>query len=354
MSKSGYAEVIGGASGSGGFGVAWFGDGSDGDFVVANGTTHSEPVALDSGVIIKQYKNLTIEYNAVWQPANRCNMTKILVSGDLTLDGTMTFNKLAPLMNDAEAEVLKDEHWNLCNANTQLKGGNGGNAGAGYAKVNYGQNIGGAGAGGAGHELGGGNGGGSGGIGAKEADTQYNPAKAYNGGSGDPRPPIGTVIPYPPASVSDSKYGTGGGVSSTKGGAGPGGSGGLDIQSQSNGGGPSKVGNDGDALGGGCVIIFVKGKVRIGASGVLSADGGSGANGAMVSTNYKVASGGGGGGGGGIIVIIHSGDFVNSGSVHANGGPGGAAGSTSFGYAGNNGESGTVLISALSKLSAAS
>lgn len=351
----GYAEVIGATGGGGANPVptgAYFGDGSDGDFTVKAGTTHSEPVAIDAGTIIKQYKNLTIEAGAVWKPANRCNLTKILVLGDLTLDGSITVDKLAPFLNDSEAEVLKDMHWNACNAHTQLKGGKGGNGGSAYyAPSSAEKNVGASGIGGAGFELGGGLGAGSGGVVLKTA-SDYNVPKAYPGGNGDPRPPIGTTIPYPATKNNTAPlYGVGGGASNYLGGAGPGGSGALYFLSQSSGGGPSKVGTDGgDALGGGCVLIFVKGKVRIGATGSVTADGGIGAKGAFYSTNNKAASGGGGGGGGGIIALIHMGDYINTGSVHANGGAGGEIAYTGWGSAGGDGEVGTVLIAPLSEI----
>lgn len=338
---------------------SWFGDGSDGDFVVAAGETHSEPVTLDEGMIIKQYSSLTIEEGGIWQPANRCNMTKILVSGDLTVNGSMVFDRLMPLQNSSESEVLKDEHWNLCNTYQTLKGGNGGTAGAGGYSGGNGGVQGAAGTGGNGFELGGGCGGGSGGICWRQYSNTYgSTGTAYPGASGEPRPPIGTAIPYAATAKNSSPlYGVGGSVTggsyTYNGGSGPGGSGGILRNYGSNttdqfGGG--KAGTAGSALGGGCAIIFVGGKVKIGATGVISADGGNGARGVGINSATKFASGGCGGGGGGIIAIIHNGDYINSGSVRANGGTGGAIAVSSVGSAGSDGDAGTVLIAAIADI----
>lgn len=328
----------------------YFGDGSDGDFVVAAGQTHLEECVADEQQIVKQFKNLTIEAGAVFTPANRCNGMIILVQRDLYLDGTISVDKCAPLVNSAETSCAQEPHILLCKG---LTGGKGGDGGAGSIST-FSSNgvVGAAGVGGAGFALGGGAGAGSGGVGN---------GSAYAGGNGT-RAPIGSTLPYPsPKGGTD--FGVGGWVSDAVGGGGYGGSGAVYkfsyanqmIQTQ---GGVN--GNDGDANGGGAVYIYVGGTIYIGETGMISANGGNGASGVVGHFTFSGSSyrdntslsGGGGGGGGGIVALIHNGRLNNSGTLVARGGFGGAA--AAYGsYAsarGNDGGIGEVFIAKLSTL----
>ena len=327
---------------------SWFGTGEDGDVTISTDTPIA--VGLDEGQIIKQYNNLTITEDGVLHPANRCNGMILLIKGDLTVNGTIHADKCAPLLNTNEESAVQEQHIVLCGA---LTGGSGGSAGA-HSDDDDRIDVSGAGVGGAGFYFGGGFGGGSGG----NSSTNYAFGKGANG---DPRPPVGTAIPYPAPTDQNvaAMYGAGGGsrhsYGSAYGGGGPGGSGGVTFY-----GSPSLAkqnGQTGDALGGGGVWIFVQGKVRIGGAGKISAAGGNGAQGAYVrqpsGSNNKGwnASGGGGGGGGGIVAIIHTGDIVNQGSVTAYGGLGGAVANSAYTtYPGNDGSVGTVLIKSISEL----
>lgn len=176
------------------------------------------------------------------------------------------------------------------------------------------------------------------------------------GGDAEPRPPIGTTIPYP-GGAGAGKYGAGAGSgSSYMGGAGPGGSAAVYVYYSSEYG---KNGNAGNAVGGGLFVLYVGGRFVNAATGVISADGGNGANGTSASKRGEGgasgtrngASGGGGGAGGGIIAVVHTGDYTNQGSIHANGGTRGAAGSSSLvaSYA-TDGSAGPVLITTLDEL----
>ena len=271
---------------------SWFGTGEDGDLTVSSDV--ALPVALDSGQIIKQYNNLTVTSTGVLHPANRCNGMILLVKGDLTVDGTIHVDKCAPLLNDNEELAAQEQHIVLCG----VTGGNGGSGGAGSS---YANDIGQPGIGGAGFVFGGGFGGGSAGA----AHGGRSDAAAYNGGSGDPRPSAGTTVPIEAAVAANAQYGAGGYANAGRssgiayGGGGPGGSGGSAEYTSVNSRYYSQSGLDGDAFGGGLLVIFVAGKVRLNSIAHLSASGGNGANGVLCTNG--ASTGGGGGGGGGAI-----------------------------------------------------
>lgn len=366
MDRIGYATLVGSASGGGVAATTWFGDASDGNLLISAGTTHSEPVTLDEGWIFKQYNNLTIEEGGIWQPANRCNGTIICVYGDLTVDGTISADAKSPLVNDKEVEFLALPWVKLPGVSA---GGNGGDGGAGKKSgadtEYYTEKVGSGGLGGAGHALGGGNGGGGGaGILHGKEDTTGYTFTAQSGTSGV-RAPIGTIIPYPV--TTGNAYGTGGSARASaksssytsvvsKGGDGPGGGGAtlFDTAAGVNAGTPTE-GKDGAAIGGGGLWIYVRGRVSIGSTGLISANGGPGGAGVAKGNGSRTATagGGGGGGGGGIVVVVHSGDYTNNGTVEASGGLGGAAGKASSyitGNAGGNGGVGKVLVTVINEL----
>lgn len=315
--------------------ASWFGTGEDGDLIVS--TDVALPVALDSGQIIKQYNSLTVTSSGILHPANRCNGMILLVKGDLTVDGTIHVDKCAPLVNDSEELAAQEQHVALCGELTGGKGGNGGNA---YESA-PGSAASPGGSGGPGFQFGGGFGGGGGGVGANFAGA---------GGSSNPRPPAGTIIPYPSSTTGNSEYGAGGSARQSsssvlaRGGAGPGGGGGQGAGAHS--------GDAGDAIGGGALWIFAQGKVRIGGTAKISATGGDGgdAYGYAASGTILEFGGGGGSGGGGIVCIVHTGDIVNAGAVTASPGTAGINKTNSAYAAGQSGESGTVLITNISDL----
>lgn len=367
MARTGYAEIIGGAA-QGAANAGWFGDGRDGELYVADGETLSLDVALDEGQIVKRYTNGYIGTGSLLTAANRCNGMVLLFSGDLTVKGTISMDKKAPLLNPLEDQCAAEVHVALCGG---LTGGKGGKAGAG-AVLYYESNgkIGAPGAPGSGFAFGGGPGGGSGAVGF------YSDGFIVKDGANGSRAPVGTDMPYVPTDGADD-YGSGGSlriemmtIGWVPGGAGPGGSGAAQRYSYSseynqylNGNG--QAGAAGDAFGGGAVFIFVKGRLTIEGSGKITAAGGDGADG--IADVYRPESndtyglnasltGGGGAAGGGIIVIVHNGDYTNSGSVSAPGGVGGTGASFVLGFHsaaaenGGDGEIGTVRITTLAEL----
>lgn len=339
--RKGISIVVGAATG-GGANAGWFGDGRDGALNVADGQTLALPVALDEGQIVKQYTSGYIGTGSLLTAANRCNGMVLLFTGDLTIKGTISMDKKAPLLNPMEEQCAAEPHVALCGG---LTGGNGG-GGSTIIPSSYGDGQ--PGIGGNGFALGGGYGGGGG---ARLYDSMITPQK---GGDAEPRAPIGTVIPFY-GEITGALYGAGGaglyrnysGDYVGQGGSMPGGSGGYAGYDS-----PNVVqlrGNDGDAYGGGLLIIYVKGRLIISGSGKITANGGNGANG--LNGGHKTPAGG--AAGGGIIAIVHNGDYTNSGSVAANGGTGGVGYEPSRYTNGANGSIGTVLITTLSDLLAA-
>jgi len=339
MPRQGVTRVRGTAAGS--IGAGYFGNGEEGDVTITGDTPLA--VTLDEGQLIKQYESLTIDEGATLRPANRCNGMILLVQGDLIINGTISADKCAPLLNSFEEEAANELHVALCN----ITGGNGGSGGRGSSYDYSGSGSadrraqGAGGTGGSGFAFGGGYGGGGG-----------SSRSSAPGGPGDPRPPVGSPIPYPGGS-GVRVYGVGGTDSDGTGGAGPGGGGGASAKS-----GYGRNGTAGDAIGGGSIYIFVGGTVTIGATGKITANGGNGGNGASsTGGGYSPGYAGshssyGGGGGGGCIALVHSGRYNNLGSIMVNGGTGGRFGGDNNGYTqnGNPGSAGTTLITTLSEL----
>lgn len=354
MTRVGRTYVKGTAAGAANDG--YFGNGSDGALNVAAGQTFTIDVPSEDTQIIKNYSSVHIAAGATVKTSGRCNGVVWLVSGDFILDGTINVDKRAPLLNDNEAAAAQELHVALCGALNGGKGGNGsagGTAGTSSSSSDmvwssWGNNRAG-GTGGQGFRLGGGYGGGGGG----DSDA---------GGSCEPRPPIGTTIPYP-SGRGVVFCGTGGSSYNSPasdhpyfyaGGAGPGGSGAFGIYNQS-----GKRGNTGDAIGGGAIWIFVMGQVKIGSTGIISACGGGGATGVSGSVSYSggytgssvLYTGSGGGGGGGIIALVYSGGISNLGSLRADGGKGGANIAAPYGSTkGDDGAVGTVFVKSISDL----
>lgn len=353
----------------------WFGSGEDGDLIVAENETKIIDVDKDSGQVFLQLKNLTINTGGVLKPSNRCNGMVLLVRGNFTLNGTILMDKMAPCSNDRESICASVPQIRIVG---DFKGGNGGKGGSGYTDSASDTSVLGGptlrtqgGVGGAGVWSGGGNGGGGGASGflvrgGGSADDRFNKDPVADGSSGD-RPHSDVGLPYinPSSSYNSSgAYGTGGNAAEgVRGGAAPGGGGGFNYYSkgltQYGYYWPNRYYNEngiaGDAYGGGAVWIFVKGTVTIGAAGVISADGGNGADGVTASSDYP-SSGAGGGGGGGIIVLIHNGDITNNGSIHANAGRGGVKSTRDTSYSsddatnGSGGAIGTVVVKSLQEI----
>lgn len=328
-------EAITGTYKGGGGGADYFGDGSDGDLTIATEETYTVQVIEDAESAILNLKSLTIDWGGTLTTSGRCEGLFIKVKGDCTINGTILMDKKAPLEPANDADLAQ----NPCILLLGSPVGGAGGAGANGYNSSYGSTNGGA--GGEGYVFGGGSGGGGGGA------SGYAPAKADRAGNGSDgtRAPVGVTWPYqnnPPL------YG-GGGYGDTKsyptlGGAAPGGSGGR----------YGAKGTDGDAYGGGAIYLFVNGKLTIGTTGVLSANGGNGAAGSYgggspytddTSTYY---AGPGGGGGGGIICVVYNSTIVNGGKLSVSGG---VAGTQSYAkYTATDGSVGFTKVVAFSTL----
>ncbi|MDR2515664.1 MAG: hypothetical protein LBD02_10765 [Christensenellaceae bacterium] len=311
--------------GGGGAASSWFGDGSDGDAVI-NGVQNL-PVAQDTGHVFKQYQSLTVNPGAMLTPANRCAGMVILVRGDCTIAGTISMDKKMPLRSEATENIIRNEgasaRW--LQKIAAVTGGAGGNGGA--------NNAGNRAIAGNGEWCGGGYG-----AGGQGANKNGNAAQSFKkGGSTNPRPPVGISWPYPSSISTNAEYGAGGSgeVANSLGGNAPGGSGGA-YWASSGGSTQIYLGENGDAYGGGLILLVVGGALTI--SGLITANGGNGGNG---KGNSSAASGGGGGGGGGIIALLSRNQITLNGNLTANGGNGGTS---EYGgnYVGLSGSVGTI------------
>lgn len=379
ISRQGKTRIYG--TGANGVRVpSWFGDGSDGDLVVAANETVALECIKDQQQIIKQYNNVTIEAGGKLIPQNRCPGMVLMVRGDFTLNGEINVDKMAPCEGDYEARYKNTAQVRLLS--TLIKSGAGGKGGNGYtassgctSALNFNtRTIGGD--GGAAIWCGGGNGGGGGASGQAWNSNACDIAGRWvllpvGNGSAGTRPKASIGLPYTnPSNTYNSSgvYGTGGNTrpqdGSGRGGRAPGGSGGNSYAYKAPGysdgldypqsvSGSSRDGSAGDAYGGGAVWIFVQGKVTIGSTAVISADGGNGANGAASgSPSYnKYSSGAGGGGGGGIIALIYNEDItmMDGYNIAAEGGKGGKKATSDSDDAtnGTDGEAGVPLIMSL-------
>lgn len=335
------------------FGVAGtgnddYGDGLDGDLNTTGNVTIAAPA--NGSPVVKQYKNLTINAGHIMTTNVPCTGLILFCDGNCTINGTLTMSKKG---KKAVQDIIRYIPDIVRKKNIAIpKGGLGGNGGGAEVATTYGwglkglaaryrpQLVGGAGGGGGGGPFGysGGNNGGAGGDaydiyiegvggGAAAADTSGKAGSNGGGGSGS-----GANTSYGSA-VGGAALGAGGGGS-------PGGGSGT-------GGGTGTAGVAGEPLGG-SIILIVKGTLIIGATGVVSCDGGNGGAGgnAAAATNQGGGGCGGGGAGGGTILILHKGSITNNGSMSVNGGIGGAAGTGrgSDAVAGVAGAVGTISI----------
>lgn len=318
----------------------YFGDGSDGALNTAGSVNlNSDTGVNDTGVVIKNYTNITINAGHTVTATTRAKALLLYATGNVVINGTLTMSsKGAAAAAAADVVVSKfiadallpNEKALTAFRSVQVGGaaGTGGGAntvGGTGGTISNGTGGGGGGGGAGGSSTGGGAGaagtaicGGSGGGGAAaSASAVSGGAAAANGGVGGAgQNMVGNV-------------GGGGG-----GGAGnAGGAGGTFNSAGTNG----TAGGNG---GGGLLIIVAAGTVTIGATGVVSSNGGNGGAGGNGGSNNGA---GGGGAGGGRIIILSVGAYSNSGTVQANGGTGGAVGTGgSGGAAGGAGGAGAI------------
>lgn len=281
-----------------------FGDGSDGDAVIASAMTLRADTE-DTGMIVKNYKSLTITSAGSLTAGNRnCGMI-IRVKGDCTIDGSIV-NMMAP------KTILDSDGVDFSIYPATMKTTLAGAGGNGGGRDSNGKYNGERGWGMSGRFYGGGYSGGAKG--------------GYLGDSAGPGGGDATGITTAIASIfvggaqgSQGTYGGGGGGQKSRtgssyyggaGGSGPGGNGGAPNYGSAGGG----AGN----YGGGVVILLVGGNLTINSTGKINCNGGKGGNSGVYGSGFK--SFGGGGGGGGRIFICHKGTISNKGSLTVNGG----------------------------------
>ena len=301
----------------------YWGNGSDG----ALNTTGDVSLAstLDGDMVVKQYTSLKINAGHTLTVANRCKGLVIYVHGDCTINGTLSMtargaNADASAAGDPSGTAgLKFPRFTANGTDVYTAPSTTSLANAGAAVINTEANqkrINGMGtvftlartAGGAG-----GHGGGNGGFGGSGAlGTCFG---GGGGGGGGGRDTGFYNVPGDNAAPNGGEGGRGNGG----GGAGAGNPGGG--TSVANSAGPSGTGAIGSAGTGGTIILIVKGRLIIGATGKIESKGAAGGNSSSVQDN---GGGGGGGAGGGAILILYAESFTNSGTIDASGGAGGA------------------------------
>lgn len=316
----------------------YFGTGVDGDATISSSTqisSSTSPTGLNNiiygDIIVKNFKNLTINNGVLYTPLRACRGLLIYCTGDLTVNGTLSMtgkgggvgykiatpigvarttdarfdlvdasiyvNNISSSLNTVGGRGIPT-HWNWAPSgsvwftNYKIRiplsgsvaggtpsGGAGGLGGSGVAGVNC---CGGGGAGGNGQAI----------YGGYQLGAAGGRGTVFAGGGGG--------------------GGGGGGYAGSNGGSAtlevPGNAGTSVYHGQGGAGGNGAGGN---------IVIVVRGNVSV--NGTISCNGVIG-----VSTPGGGGSGGAGGGtGGGCLTILYGGTYTNAGSVVANGGPAG-------------------------------
>jgi len=287
--------------------LTWFGTGAQGSLNTTASLTFT--TTNDQEVFVRNYTSLTLNAGHTITVSNRCRGLLIYVSGDCTINGTVTMSAKGAKSTGSLAHYVyqaKNYFGNFIpqyqfNSVKLYGSGSGGGISGSIASGNRnGRSV------GDGYTGGGGAGYGTTGVGS--AGTSWSGGSGGGGGTG------GTAAyAYAGAGGAGSGANTGGGAGNGGGSAGPGGiSGGTGT--------------------GGLIIFVVKGTFTLGNTGAITANGVAGGNG---------SAGGGGGSGGGRIVILYNQGYVNNGgTITANGGAGGGTAPT----AGGNGGAGSITI----------
>ena len=315
-------------------GFYYFGDNSDGPGIFTGSITTlrtrisgSFKSTQDGQAVIKNFSSLFISRSVVIKPTNRCRGLLIFVDGDATISGSLSMSGRGAKFtgSDASFQVLNPpylgDYWSslLFPSSSYLSRVFAtGAAGAPSAAINQNGQPGSAGA------LSGQSGGGGGGGGGTTTPSNLGGAGAagtsFSGGS------AGSGAAAPSAGVSGRAFGGAGGSV-------------VAAPATSGGGAGNPTGtlntNAGEGTGG-LLILIVKGNLKIGPNGSITADGQRGGDGFA----------GGGGSGGGIIYIYYGGNLTNNGSITCNGGAGGTKTGPTTG-AGGSGGAGTFVLSKL-------
>ena len=283
-----------------------FGDGSDGDLVIAAGeTVELEVISPYLSVVEKNYNSITIESGGTLKcDANNAGLV-LRCKGDCTINGTIDQSCKSGVPNPNNNFDYPDEI--VCG-----DGGKGGKVAAytGEASGGAGMN---------GHKGGGGwSGGGAGGCytGSVSSDWQKVGGAGGSVNAITPSTPIDSFF-VGGKTANEAGQNGGGGYgayrSTSVAGNAPGESGGCTSTANN-----STAGGGAGNYGGGVLIIYCGGDVTI--NGTLLCTGGNGGNGGNA-PYYSVSHGNGGGGaGGGAIYIVHYGDYVNYGNLDVNAG----------------------------------
>ena len=323
----------------------YFGTGADGDLSTSGNVSLAS--TEDGDIVVKNYRNLTVNAGHTLTVANRCRGLLLFIDGDLTVDGTITMTARGCKANPADDGITGDTPvapgdgngvgangirfpfitdgvttdtlaaaefegcgtalYNLISEFPALSGKTGNKiisiartGGAGGAASGGVQKNGENGAAGSTNQTGGGASGGHSASGGSAAAGGN--GTCFSGG-------VGSGGYYTNTASAVSNHG---------------GAGGIGDPAAANGGG---AGNPGGAAGGagaaggtgtgGLLIIICSGSITVGATGIISSDGVAG--GAGTSSNAS-----GGGSGAGAIVLVYTGSYTNNGSVATTGGAGGA------------------------------
>lgn len=340
----------------------YWGNGSDG--ALDSTSDVILPSTLDGDVVVKHYTSLKLNAGHLLTVANRCKGLVIYVRGDCTIDGTISMTKKGAAADASSAgdsdgtPGLKFPRFTsngtdlyAASSNTALNGCGAAliNAEANQRRINgngtiitiarYGATPPASGQAGSGikgtssatSSASGGSAGGNGGFGGGGGQGTCWSGGPGGGGGGRTDLYAGQVD------------GTSGAANGGKGGNGNGGGGtgagnpAGDITSGSYYGN----GTQGEIGTGGTIILFVKGRLTIGATGKIESNGANGGNSSDARDN---GGGGGAGSGGGIILLIYNESLTNSGTLEAVGGLGGN-GHTSGG-AGGDGSIRSIQVSA--------
>lgn len=317
----------------------YFGTGADGALTTSGNVNLTSSTGVDdTGIVIRNYTNVTINTGDIVTAAQRSKAMLLYVDGNLTVDGTLHMNARGAVGAVSSATTVERQAVNslfstesiLTQYVSAAAGGSGGAGGNNAVGVTGGTAT---------NGTGGGGGGGS-------ANSQNNSVAAgtagtaWVGGSGGGGMDGGGGNAGGAATVNGANGGNGGNGSGGAQGGGGGGAG----NPGGTGGTASGGSNDGQTPaggGGGTIILVVSGNVTVGASGTISANGTAGGAGGSSSNN---GGGGGGGAGGGRVIILYAGTYTNNGTVQASGGAGGAGGTggVTSGKAGGAGGAGTV------------
>ncbi|MBN8460694.1 MAG: hypothetical protein J0M04_22925 [Verrucomicrobia bacterium] len=304
----------------------YWGNGSDG----ALSTTGNVDFAsvLDGDVVVKQFTNLTINAGHTVTTQTRCRGLVIYVSGDCTINGTLSMTARGANVNPSQANSINPTGIQIIRRK------------AGGTDTLSASDLGGSGAGGVGASWrateafqGGisGNGriytilreGGAGAMGLTRlnaGDPGLSVADGTGGGGAGGVDNSGTGGNGAAGTCYSGGAG-GGGCDNGNGGAQHGGSfgGAGGSGSVGSGGGAGNPGGGGAASGengtGGLLLLLVKGNLIIGSAGSVKSEGSFGAAGGLPGQG----GGGGGGSGGGRILILHAGTKTGDGIVSAQG-----------------------------------